>query len=170
MSKRESRTFSGEFKLEVARRIEAGENVSALARGLVVGRAICPSVQPRRRWCTVTEFTTGPAWLAGKVALAPLVHSFCASARDRKKLYVGDPSVSCDFLERTFTMAVWRNENVTAARAAFTVHRRGRQCHLEVGILGRCLNTFRTTPNKMKIGSPSSVIVVSESGVSSHRT
>ena len=40
MSKRESRSFSREFKLEAVRRIEAGENVSALARELVIKRAI----------------------------------------------------------------------------------------------------------------------------------
>jgi transposase len=40
MSKRESRAFSREFKLEAVRRIEAGENVSALARELAVKRAI----------------------------------------------------------------------------------------------------------------------------------
>jgi len=40
MSKRENRSFSREFKLEAVRRIEAGENVSALARELVVKRAI----------------------------------------------------------------------------------------------------------------------------------
>jgi len=40
MSTREMRSFSREFKLEVVRRIEAGENVSALARELTVKRAI----------------------------------------------------------------------------------------------------------------------------------
>lgn len=40
MSKRESRSFSREFKLEAVRRIEAGENVSALARELEIKRAI----------------------------------------------------------------------------------------------------------------------------------
>ncbi|MGO4728764.1 MULTISPECIES: transposase [unclassified Inquilinus] len=40
MSKRESRTFSREFKLGAVRRIEAGENVSALARELEIKRAI----------------------------------------------------------------------------------------------------------------------------------
>jgi len=40
MSKRESRIFSREFKLEAVRRIEAGENVSALARELTVKREI----------------------------------------------------------------------------------------------------------------------------------
>lgn len=40
MSKRESRTFSREFKLEAVRRIEAGENVRALARELGIKRAI----------------------------------------------------------------------------------------------------------------------------------
>jgi len=40
MSKRESRTFSREFKLEAVRRIEAGENVSTLAREFVIKRAI----------------------------------------------------------------------------------------------------------------------------------
>ncbi|MGL4965181.1 MAG: transposase [Inquilinus sp.] len=39
-SKRETRSFSREFKLEAVRRIEAGENVSALARELVIKRAI----------------------------------------------------------------------------------------------------------------------------------
>jgi transposase-like protein len=40
MSKRESRSFSREFKLEAVRRIEAGEKVSALARELGIKRAI----------------------------------------------------------------------------------------------------------------------------------
>jgi transposase-like protein len=40
MSKRESRAFSREFKLEAVRRIEAGENVSALSRELGIKRAI----------------------------------------------------------------------------------------------------------------------------------
>ena len=37
---REMRSFSREFKLEAVRRIEAGENVSALARELTVKREI----------------------------------------------------------------------------------------------------------------------------------
>jgi transposase-like protein len=40
MSNREMRSFSREFKLEAVRRIEAGENVSALARELTVKREI----------------------------------------------------------------------------------------------------------------------------------
>lgn len=40
MFKRESRSFSRELKLEAVRRIEDGENVSALARELVIKRAI----------------------------------------------------------------------------------------------------------------------------------
>lgn len=40
MSKGEIRSFSRGFKLEAVRRIEAGENVSALARELEIKRAI----------------------------------------------------------------------------------------------------------------------------------
>ncbi len=40
MSEREVRTFSREFKLRAVQRIEAGENVSALARELTVKREI----------------------------------------------------------------------------------------------------------------------------------
>lgn len=40
MSQEKPRTFSRAFKLEAVRRIEAGENVSALARELTVKRAI----------------------------------------------------------------------------------------------------------------------------------
>jgi len=40
MSNREMRSFSREFKLRAVQRIEAGENVSALARELGIKRAI----------------------------------------------------------------------------------------------------------------------------------
>jgi transposase len=40
MSKQEVRSFSREFKLRAVRRMEAGENVSALARELTVKREI----------------------------------------------------------------------------------------------------------------------------------
>ena len=40
MPRKDSRVFSREFKLEAVKRIEAGENVSALARELTVKREI----------------------------------------------------------------------------------------------------------------------------------
>lgn len=40
MSREDARVFTREFKLEAVRRIEAGENVSALARELMVKREV----------------------------------------------------------------------------------------------------------------------------------
>ena len=40
MSSREARSFGREFKLRAVQRIEAGENVSALARELMVKREV----------------------------------------------------------------------------------------------------------------------------------
>lgn len=78
MSKQESRSFSRAFKLEAVGRIEAGENVSALARELGIKRAIL------YRW-------RDACWLGGPEALrlrgrpskaepSKLSASTCASA------------------------------------------------------------------------------------------